>query len=79
MANHFIPTNANEVFAAGTIAGNASLDNLHNVLGNVTYQIGVAPPAVIPMAQDEAPVVIAVNGLQFSVTNNLPSELNVEF
>lgn len=77
MADYYIPAGQMRIYGLGTFPNNATLDDLHNVVGNVTYQIGVAPPVVMPFHVNQDPVVLPVNGQQFQVTNNLPSELKV--
>lgn len=77
MADYYVPAGQLRVFGAGTFAGDAVLDNLHNVAGPVTYQIGAAPAATIPMAVNEDTVTLPVNGQQLTITNGLPSELKV--
>lgn len=73
----YIAAGANQVFPAGTFPNNASLDDTHNVGGNVTYQIGAAPAVVAHFNVNDPPYVVPVNGLQFTVTNNLAASLLV--
>ncbi|MET0274551.1 MAG: hypothetical protein ABW360_16310 [Phenylobacterium sp.] len=79
MAEQRINSGANFVFPVGVVPAGAQLDNRHNVIGNVTYQIGAAPAVVIPMVPDQDYSVPGVNGQLFAVTNGLPNSLYVVY
>lgn len=78
MPQHQILAGANHLFPAGTFVDHFDLDNQHNVVGNVRYQIGPAPAVTVPLAVNEPALRVGnVHGQQVVVTNLLPSSLYV--
>lgn len=74
MAEQRINTGATHAFPAGVVDDNLTLENRHNVQGDVIYQIAGRPPVHIPFNNDDH-VIPGVNGQAITVTNNLPNSL----
>ena len=71
-----IDAGANHIFPADQLENQLELDNRHNVAGNVVYQIGARPAVTMPIkVGDERYYIRNINGLQLSVTNQLPNSL----
>ena len=80
MPERQILTGANVLIPANTIPGNASLDNRHNVAGNVSYQIGAAPQVNVPLQTNEDPTPVpGVNNQTLRVINGLTSSIYVVY
>ncbi len=70
-----INAGATYVFAAGTLGDTVTLDNRHNVAGNVQYQIAAQPLTTMPIAPNGHDVVNNIHGQQLTVVNQLPNSL----
>ena len=63
------------LFPAAQLGDTLELDNRHNVQGNVTYQIAVQVPVLIPMVPNQDYRIQNIHGQQVQVWNNLPNSL----
>jgi len=67
------------VFPPGTIQDSAEVDNLHNVNGNVNYQINAQQVVTIPIRPNEENVINHVYGQQLTVWNNCPNSIEIVY
>lgn len=71
-----IGTGQHYTFAPGQVNENMTIENRHNVRGNLLYQIGNQPQVTVPIESNQDDTVIpGVNGLQLQVINNLPNSI----